>query len=272
MSIFLEGIPDGRTLYHYTTIQNLKNIISSNELWLTNYSSLKNRDSQEVTLGFRLLEDALKRKVKDSFTLKAVKNLLPKEFYLMCFCKRSDNEHLWQEYANRSRGVVIAFDMSLLYDELAVKSDHIVLSPVDYSVCNYVRKIWQETKDYVPPAFFVLANPPKDKNDHHYLNLVPGYKNTDVIKSAWRAYCLKRPQFFAEEEIRLMHSPEGLNSPSPSTCYFPDKQGRERFKLKIKNLEYGILSIIVRNKDVENECKRMLKNKPSLLSKLVLQP
>lgn len=137
-------------LAHYTSLQNLENILSNNEMWLSN--PLFMNDLEEVrfgvTNGFEIIQNHKGiRGAFDSdqmasnffkfleleynaFTIEDVFDL-----YVMCFSRHDQSDEngrlsMWRGYGNNGNGVALVFDTS----KITVLGDSpLVISRVEYA-------------------------------------------------------------------------------------------------------------------------------------------
>jgi hypothetical protein len=107
------------SVHHYTSFAGFKGLITSEDFWLTDMSTMK--DARE----FIYFGDVLKPIVSRKVVPKSVKDrILATEDlfsfgsawfgYTMCFCHAADKASQWDQYADRAQGVAISFDHSKL--------------------------------------------------------------------------------------------------------------------------------------------------------------
>lgn len=115
-------------LYHYTSIENLKNIIESNELWFTNIEYLN--DSSEFNYARSFYQNYIKNKqtlakisrhfeeYPDNYAAAAVAILekiinkvksLHYASFIFCFSEKGDDLSQWRGYTRYGKGVCVAF-------------------------------------------------------------------------------------------------------------------------------------------------------------------
>lgn len=119
-------------LAHYTSLQNLENILSNEELWLSN--PLNMNDWEEVRFGVnnghnlvhlhkdlkRALDTEDRRRafyqaLDNAYTVYANQHVL--DLYIMCFSLHSPSDvdgrlSMWRGYGNAGKGAAIIFDTS----------------------------------------------------------------------------------------------------------------------------------------------------------------
>ncbi len=89
-------------LYHYTSIDNLKKIIKSRELWLTNIRKFK--DTDEYVYAVTLLCGEMNLSRNNISKLMALIEGEMNLHYVCCFCEDPDNKHLWKNYGSVNLG------------------------------------------------------------------------------------------------------------------------------------------------------------------------
>lgn len=112
-----------KTLYHYTDFGALDGILSNTELRLNNVLNMN--DASEMTFFMSSLCKAVAERfqkegdvIRAKWTEKLFSAEKDKEFvysaYAACFSCYRDDAAQWERYANRGRGVCIAFRYDLL--------------------------------------------------------------------------------------------------------------------------------------------------------------
>jgi hypothetical protein len=116
---FTEALP-ATLLYHYTTGDGLKSILTEQELWATDVNYMN--DSSELKYGTDMFASALRHKCRSCSpeTQKLLEtaldrmNFLSNEFYAACFCEARDALNQWRVYGGRGGGYALGLDPSLL--------------------------------------------------------------------------------------------------------------------------------------------------------------
>lgn len=110
-------------IYHYTAFESAKEILESKKLYLV--STMKMEDKMDrfygnlyatvhlLTSNHRHYQDIRENLTTDEI-LKINEESLNLPFYSASFCKRQDNEYLWENYADDKKGVALGFDEELL--------------------------------------------------------------------------------------------------------------------------------------------------------------
>lgn len=105
-------------VYHYTSVEALSKIISSNELWLTDYAYMN--DSSEIIHGLEVAKKVL-REIEDIPEYSEQKEIMHKwkQFFdvksmdricIACFSTDDDNLSQWKGYGGSNIGVCIGLD------------------------------------------------------------------------------------------------------------------------------------------------------------------
>ena len=108
----LDELPAGAELYHYTSLDAVINIISTNKLWLS-HSGFCN-DLYEINYGLQQMGEAAKngenRLISKLFEPSSVRELILYRYQPYIFCLSRHRDHLpqWQAYAERN-GCCITF-------------------------------------------------------------------------------------------------------------------------------------------------------------------
>lgn len=138
-------------LAHYTSLINLENILSNNEVWLSN--PLDMNDLEEVRFGVnsgmdilqfhRGLREVLETDIRRNAFYQALDNSYQEygsehvlDLYIMCFSVHDPIAHIdgrlsmWRGYGMNGRGAAIVFDTS----KVAILDDSpLALAPVHYA-------------------------------------------------------------------------------------------------------------------------------------------
>lgn len=117
-------LPGSGVLYHYTTVEGLKGIVETNEIWATSAYFLN--DSAEVIYGYEVLKEALDGWISSGSEGKAslstdlakylqsgledrLLNKIVSPIYLTCFCEDGNLLSQWRSYG-ASGGYALGFD------------------------------------------------------------------------------------------------------------------------------------------------------------------
>jgi hypothetical protein len=97
-------------LYHYTSIEKLKNILETQELWLTKISDFE--DVSEFRHTVSMLCNELSLSASDHDKLLSVITKTNNLVFIGCFCSDVDRPYLWKNYGE----VNIEFSKNVLMD------------------------------------------------------------------------------------------------------------------------------------------------------------
>ena len=111
-------------LFHFTKCDSFINILKSKTFWLNDSTMMK--DSTDRTFGAtylkKVIAEANEEQTPYLYKLKK-KNVLKTEsftmwpMYIMCFC-RQNNLHLWEQFADKERGLAFEVDISYMQNKL----------------------------------------------------------------------------------------------------------------------------------------------------------
>ena len=206
-------------IYHYTTFEGLKGILTSKKLWLTYSQELKDvtdRSYAYTSVMVNLFksdnQDAkiLLSCLTESDILDTIQELYDVPFYSASFCGRDDNEYLWKNYAADYNGLCLKIDDSYMKENIKqiIKENYNSLDLEDQYEDKYdlnVRKVLYEldesllveelnnTKKHLG---FELSNIDSDKvtNAKFLLKLI-------LMRFAGT---IKHHSFENEEELRIL--------------------------------------------------------------------
>ncbi len=186
-------------LYHYTDFSALDGILSNSELRLNNVLNMN--DASEMLFFMNGLCRAVSEKLQETgdleraeWTQKIFSEEKKKEFvysaYAACFSCYRDDAAQWERYANRGRGVCIAFREDLLRKMTVVPlSLQMVYYEDDVSEHELVEALYQLIRSNESP-------------------LCMTDEIREALNHAWAASAaFKHPSFASEKEVRLVVSP-----------------------------------------------------------------
>jgi hypothetical protein len=205
-----EPYPNG-LIYHYTSINGFFNIISSNELWLTDYMYMN--DDSEVNHGISLAKQILgeikvdneqKEEIVKTWQAK-IENKLYDRICIACFSSESDSLSQWRGYGGADIGICLGFGFKepfFLYDTEAR------LNRVIYDQ-NRQKEIFK----ILFHIFLTISDWDEGKIIHDYKGNVI---NTDEKENIVQKYAIrdlyeyivyfKNESFSDEKEIRWVYS------------------------------------------------------------------
>lgn len=242
----VDDIPSNRPLLaHYTSLQNVENILRNEEFWLSN--PLDMNDTEEVAFGVEngrslvhsnkdlksalgtderrdLFYQALDR-AYDGYAKQHVLDL-----YIMCFSlhQASDEDgklSMWRGYGNAGKGAAIIFDPSKIPIQLG---SPLALAPVEYASQEKRRELIKNKIDQVAGFF-------REKT-------IPSTAIETLARALFQRICLfaifsKHIGFIEEREWRLVYfkDRDSKNSFTPFFGYFNGPEGiKSKLKLPMK--------------------------------------
>jgi len=240
-------------LAHYTSLENLENILRSEQLWLSN--PLEMNDLEEVRFGVshgirilnqnQRLQNALATKARRLAFQMWLEEITDKysrdgvlDLYVTCFSLHEPADDgdgrlsMWRGYGNNGKGAAIVFDTSEIAE---VNESPLVLSCIHYA-SNERRLDWLEGKVESIAEFFEQHDVPDE-----YLKA--------AAEEIFRRICLfavfsKHRGFDEEREWRLVYfkDKDSQNSRSDYLGYFNGSDGLSpKLKLPLKAIP-GVMS------------------------------
>ena len=214
-------------LYHYTSTQSLEGILrgcpSEKGLcfWASRYDCFG--DKEEYKTGIKTIKALLPkienrlqpdRRVASSFDWDSIKEnkMLPMP-YVISLTKRCDNNHMWKNYADHGRGVVLALDetKNVSFEGMP---HMIMLKPCLYKGKVSDEELFKEIEtEYFNGAFGMLTGPKKELA----FGLLKDYPQVFVKLIAmyllgYAAPRIKEDKYYQEEEVRIIIPSQRPNS------------------------------------------------------------
>lgn len=188
-------------IYHYTDINALKSILTTQKLWMTSHRFLN--DTQEFAEGFGVLKKSI-----DTFMIqnkthlkKSTKNAVDEMLKLLentivlsvSFSKVGDLLSQWRSYCPSVGGYAIGFDKSLLAPKYEASNSFTLLEE-----CRYDK----EEKDRLANVFGKELLQGMDFRDRFLFSKRQSFYNTLYH---WLLYVIsvKNESFKEEQEVRL---------------------------------------------------------------------
>lgn len=207
-----EDLTEINKIYHYTSIDAIKNIILSRRLWLSNCQFLN--DSQEIIYTKGLINEVFNKINNNLFddiiniyteTVSDIKNM-----FVLSSTSDKDNITLWYNYA-RNEGYNLGFDLETLID-LINPSENKTFGMLTKSVCQpdevtgimlYDKVIYEKAKqiEFIESVFknYELAI----KNEKN-LRVIYNLKILTVHRLLICSLFFKNSAFAAEKEFRIV--------------------------------------------------------------------
>lgn len=194
-----------KKLFHYTTLENVWKILTSDTLYARHVRF--SNDSEEYELGKKYLEELLDRKITNI-----------EDCYMVCFCEEKNILSQWREYARG--GVSLEFDLSLTkYFTIKCNQNTIEKNlekkfnkeEAEYNVSG---TLYAPNKDY----YYMYAEPIKVKYVKKKRQLKENFKdikeitkqNSEMLEDTYLKALIpyiKHKGFQEEKEVRLIFTP-----------------------------------------------------------------
>lgn len=214
-----------KEMFHFTSFDNLKEILSSKSLLHTKTDELN--DSLEIKYSLQYLSDIMD-KVGFNSSNDLLKKMIERYFegidiYVSCFSKKVDDLNLWRLYGDSGLGVSIGFSQNLLFqNEANMQIQNIpILSNIIYGEEYFKERISKLAKRALT---IINSLPFKCSSYQDELKL-------DLIKSLSFAVIMntlntKHKHFSIEEEIRsiLLQGRYAWCSYSSNGWYFEESE------------------------------------------------
>ncbi len=146
-------VTEPTALYHYTSIDVLKNIMKTKELWYTHYQDLD--DGDELTLPYNeckaAIEDVANQSKKEYFW-KPIREIFCQDdflkrlsVYTLSFSTENDSSELWQSFGDNHKGCIIKFKEDFSQPNAQVsKNDPLVINaPINYQNEAFINQVRQ---------------------------------------------------------------------------------------------------------------------------------
>ena len=198
---FTSGIEVPRVLYHYTSWEGAKGIISSQQFWATAHdctndqAELVSADSIIVEVAKELRKNAVgaTAKVLDSFVAEYPQKQIARMITvcLACFSVARDDESQWMRYGDNGKGICLGVRV---IDEAPPEGSNGRLIIVDYSEGSWRKTLSEE----FGKVCSVLSRPGVLTTP---LNCKLGVSALNRI-AAFASISAKQPQWACEHEVR----------------------------------------------------------------------
>ncbi|MGM0582931.1 MAG: DUF2971 domain-containing protein [Bacteroidota bacterium] len=203
-------------LFHYTSLEGLKGILSTRSLWFSHASTLN--DPLELQYGRQLIKDVINENINSDIDeslrtfyhqLKVQLNTMGELVhhpFITCFCEEGDLLSQWRSYAKEGVGYSIGFKFSsdthlaTNINELD-ESKPIFLRKVIYQPEKQRKLIQTYLDQVVPIAIEEIKDIQKDKKDSHPAAVL-GIQASNPLIDLMLSF--KHPAFHEEKEWRLI--------------------------------------------------------------------
>lgn len=203
-------IDESEYLYHYTSTENINNILNGEELWVTHIKGL-NDMTEGVYVRTIVLEiinefletTSLPKKHYQGFIdvfNRGYDSAQPFSPYVLSLSKNKDSLNMWHSYTEIGSGVNIEFNYNEIIKDLmnfSIKEDELCI----FGNCIYDKETQKEILRY-PVQLFVDAvnNIWTNKDGHIYENQIEEALSFIQTFSVF----IKNPSFVYEEEARIV--------------------------------------------------------------------
>ncbi|MDX2142569.1 MAG: hypothetical protein SFV19_04380 [Rhodospirillaceae bacterium] len=198
-------------VYHFTSLDACRSIISSDEIWHTSIRQLN--DPDELAFTYSILRRVLRYRMASSEVCRLTLNgfettarQFPQWFstFIASFSLAPDDSNQWDKYGDSERGVRLSLSPSVFSVEQAVPSG---LPPLEQVFVSAVR--------YGPKGVERILNEAIDQIEHSIPDLSQ-HSQADVVAFAvelqkqlakifiWTSITNKRKKWLREREIRLI--------------------------------------------------------------------
>jgi hypothetical protein len=207
--------PEGE-LFHYTSLEGLKGILSNRSLWFSHASTLN--DPLELQYGREVINEVINESIKNNsdnllrpfydqlkIQLNTMGDLIHHPF-ITCFCEEGDLLSQWRAYAQKGVGYSIGFKFNS-QTQLATQIDELengrplFLRKVIYKPEDQ-KELVQNYLDKVLPIAKKEINKMKESENDTYPSAVIGIQASNPLIDLM--LCFKHPAFHEEKEWRLM--------------------------------------------------------------------
>lgn len=233
------------TIHHFTSAAGLQGILGKRELWLTDIDFLN--DEEEVRYALRVARNNLRGVVRayedtadedgNAWSIGMLQTAIKKlneqlkvddvpvspweeTLYVASFCKSPDVLSMWRAYGASAEGYSVEFDAEVLEDALSgtpqryglTEDEHEALIATNIGLRGEISNVRYGTE----PTNFDLLNRVVSKADPGAPVTSDEFAEVFRWRLARECALVKHPAFVEEDEVRLVLSPEGDNSPRPS--------------------------------------------------------
>jgi hypothetical protein len=212
VSHYLPDNPPPHRLYHYTTGDNLIQIIQSQELWATQASCLN--DTTELTYAADQLRQRIKKRALDTDTKKIerfrarlvefLENPSPEiaGMFVTCFTEKEDDLSQWRSYSGGEGGYAIQFDtLKLLLSGAASFATSKFWQPLVQVAYKLEDEFLDQLLAFGEQCSVELQGASRAPTEEEWLD---DFVTHWITQIAFLAPCLKHPKFESEKEWRFL--------------------------------------------------------------------
>jgi DUF2971 family protein len=197
---FNKHLDDCSTIYHYTSLTNLKKIIKSQSLYFTNLFYLNDKSEFKYGIEFirKVIEDIKPaNRIIGELIDKHIENKINSKRFIICFSLKEDLLSQWKDYGDNGCGVSIGFHNHHLKSCLAGITEQ---THIDYDEKFQFEKFKEIIQQHI--AYFARHKESIDWGKHNFEEQV-AISVMDFCEAFFGS--LKHPGFFEENEYRFTH-------------------------------------------------------------------
>ena len=260
--------------YHYTSLNVLYNIVSNNELWLSN---LKNsNDPNEFYLSSEEYNNYVKENTATNPYLvfpiiKASQTIVGNPYGISLTTLEDDLGH-WARYGDQSRGVAIAFDIATINEFLEEHYDFAFdfdsIKYTEEEKINFIKELIDKMTDFEGIAEEYLSYPATYYTIHYSLARALFKKESFKIEKEYRLYVDLVEREFHKDLIKifLQMNPDELEK----FCQESAKQ-KQDLRLTDDNKKYALMRNGI-NSYLSLDLSLLGNKKENLIKKIILGP
>ncbi len=252
----LHSYSEDLRLFHYTSLEGLRGIVSNRSLWLTHINYLN--DPNELEYGRKLILDVCdKLKKGNEKLIKEIKKQLKWRFngrdycpFIACFCEDGNLLSQWRSYAGNGEGYSLEFDFnndtSISKRESGIDDgkEYFILRKIIYKKDDQIDlvKTYLELVLKSADKFFDEMKGQKIQEDVREISMASEISNVlfDML------FSFKNDVFKEEKEWRLVYVK--TNKTEPEFTKLRNVNGKlipyvESFLLKDEEIKFPLISI-----------------------------
>ncbi len=203
---------DNNKLYHYTSLDGFKGIISSNSFWLSN--SFKTNDKREIIWVLDKIREMYPEKAEVINKLSDFYKIWISNYFrphIGCFSRNRDQLSQWRAYGNDGKGICIGFNKEYFEQIREIDNKEFKIQDVLYDI--------EEQKEIISEMIARISNLSKsDFPDYPNVD-IESFDFFDIIEECDNGFSgmlltsllldlgieFKNSCFEEEEEVRLVH-------------------------------------------------------------------
>ena len=202
-------------IYHYTKANTFEKIISSKTFYLMDHQGME--DKNEIKWLFGLVEKAIEDLFLEKLTskeyerlqyfkrayIKIMKNRIAiKNHYMICFSQKENIVNQWELYADNHKGIAIVFNLNFSEELIGLISkaqSNTENNRPSTQKIGYEYVVYDDGNEIKNMIRDILKQEYYDAN--HYV----------VFINELQSF-IKHPQYYKEDEIRIIYTPENTKN------------------------------------------------------------